>query len=104
MAHVKNSALLQGVKGALGELVIKQYGNRTVITKKPDMSRVKKSALQKIYRDRFKEAVVYARGVLRDPKKKAAFAKKLKDGQTVFNAALSHYLKELKRHDSNHRG
>jgi hypothetical protein len=94
MAHVKNSPLLKGVSGTIDGLVFKKYGDRTVITRKPDMSRVKRSELQKLYQKNFQEGVAYAKAVGRDPKKRSAFEKKLKPGQSVFHAALSHYLKK----------
>jgi hypothetical protein len=99
MAHVKNSPLLEGVSGTIAELVIKKYGNNTVITRKPDMSRVKRTALQQYYQKVFKEAVIYARAARRDPRKKAAFEKILKPGQDIYHAALSHYLRKAKMQD-----
>jgi hypothetical protein len=43
-----NNPLLQGVSGKIGgQLVIKQYSYGTVISAMPDMSKVKKSMLQK---------------------------------------------------------
>jgi len=97
MARVKNNFLLQGVSGSIAELVIKQYSYGPVISKKPDMSQVKHSRLQKVKQSLFKEAVAYAQSINRDPKKKAAYAKKLKKGQTVFNAAVSEYMKRVKK-------
>jgi hypothetical protein len=96
MARVKNSALLKGVSGTIAELVIKNYSGKTVITRKPNMGRIKPSPLQTLYKNVFKEAVAYAISVSRDPDKKAAFQKVLKPGQTVYHAALSHYLRKRK--------
>ena len=97
MARVKNNPLLKGVRGSIDRLVIKQYSYGTVITKKPDMSKVKPSKLQKLKQSLFKAAVAYAQSINRDPKKKAAFAKKLKPGKTVFNTAVSEYMKRSKK-------
>jgi hypothetical protein len=36
--------------------------------------------------------VAYAQSVLKDPAQKAAFAATLKQGQTVYNAAIKAYL------------
>src|SRR6476660_5351360 len=95
MAHSNNNPLLEGFSGAIGELVVKHYPNgKTVITKKPDMSQVKRSELQKVYQSKFVEAVAYARSAERDPEKKVAFEKVLKKGQDVYHTALSNFLRK----------
>ena len=95
MARIKNNMVLKGVSGTIDILVVKQYSYGAVLSKKPDMSRVKPSRAQKAKRTNFQKAVAYAKSVIRDPKQKAAFAKKLKPRQTVFNAAISSYMKSL---------
>lgn len=93
MARVKNNPLLKGVSGKIGDaFVVKQYSYGTVISAIPDMSRVKKSKLQKVKQGTFGAAVAYAQGILRDPKKKAAYAHKLPPGKTVYHAAIQEYL------------
>ena len=97
MARVKNNPLLQGVSGKIGEsFVVKQYMYGTVISAIPDMSRVKKSALQKLRQGTFADAVKYAQSIIRDPKKKAAYANKLPKGKTVYHAAIQEYTKKHK--------
>jgi len=96
MARVNNNALLKGISGSLGEVVVKQYSYGTVVSKKPDMSGVRSSQLQEVKRNLFKEAVAFAQAINRDPKKKAEYAKNLKPGQTVFNAAVSEYMRREK--------
>jgi len=100
MAHLKHNSPLHGLRGRVGNLVFKYYANlnngkgKQVVTKVPDMGGIKPSPLQKLRRDVFAEAVAYARDVKRDPEKRAAYEKILKPGQTVFNAALSSFLKK----------
>ena len=102
MAHLAKNSPLQGLSGRVGTLVFKYYpkGNngkgKVVVTQVPDMSRVKPSELQKIRRGLFAEAVAYAKSVKRDPEKRAAYEKVRKPGQSLFNAALSNYLKQRK--------
>ena len=93
MARARNSFILQGISGKIGDIVVKQYPYGTVVTKVPDMSNVKSTRLQKKKRKKFKEAVAFAQKILADPKTKAAFKAKLRRGQTVYHAALSQYLK-----------
>jgi hypothetical protein len=76
MARVSKKSILNKAKGKIGdEIVVKQYIYGTVITRYPDMSKVKKSALQKKENSLFKEAVKYAQSIIHDPKKKADYAK-----------------------------
>ena len=93
MAKAHNSILLHRVRGQIGkQIVIKHYGQKTVITAYPDMSGVKPSKLQKIKRKDFASAVAYARSIINDPVQKAAYAKRLKKGQRVYNFAIKEYL------------
>ena len=95
MARAADNLLLQGFSGAIGkQIVVKRYGDKIVITKFPDMSSVKTSANQKLRRSVFTEAVAYAKAIIRDPKKKAAYQKQLKKGQRVYQAAVSEYMKK----------
>jgi len=97
MAKSTNSVLLHNLSGQIGkQFVVKQYGQKTVVTKYPDMSKVKPSKLQKKKRNDFAEAVAYAQGILHDPEKKKAYAKKLKKGQGVYHAAITEFLKKAK--------
>lgn len=98
MARVKNNPLLEGVRGKIGEhFIVKQYSYGTVITAFPDMSKVKKSKLQQLKQQQFADAISYVQSIIRDPKKKAAYAKKLKKGKTVYHAAIQEYFKKMKK-------
>jgi hypothetical protein len=93
MAQSKTSVLLHTMRGAIGkQIVVKQYGNKTVITAYPDMSNIKPSKLQQQKRKKFAAAIEYAQSIIRDPVKKAAYAKKLKRGARVYNAAIREFL------------
>jgi hemerythrin superfamily protein len=98
MARVKNNALLAGVSGRIGDsIVIKQYSYGTVISAMPDMSRVKKSKLQKVKQTDFAKAVAYAQSIIRDKKKKEKYAKNIEKGKTVYHAAIKEYLDKVKK-------
>jgi hypothetical protein len=97
MARAADNPLLKGVKGKMGDsIVVKQYSYGTVISAIPDMSRVKKSALQKLKQSRFADAVAYAQSIIHDARKKASYARKLKKGKSVYHAAIQEYLKKNK--------
>jgi len=96
MAQSTASVLLHKIRGQIGkQIVVKQYGKKTVITAYPDMSRVKPSKLQKQKRKRFAAAIAFAQAIVHDPVRKAAYAKKLKKGQRVYNAAIKEFLKKM---------
>jgi hypothetical protein len=96
MARTRSNNILEGLHGLLGNVVIKSYGDRTVISSVPDMSRVKPSALQKKSNRKFADAVKYAQAINRDPARKKAYSKKVKKGQSVFQYAISEYLNKNK--------
>ena len=73
-------------------VIIKNYGDRYVITAPPDMSRVMYNEKQKQEQTRFARAVAYARSVIMDPEKKAALQKRLPKGKKAYHAALQQYL------------
>jgi hypothetical protein len=94
MAKIDDS-LLKGLRGALGkQLVVKQWRDKVVVTKYPDMRRVKPSELQKIGRNLFAEAVAYASAINRNPIQKAAYLQKVKDGETVYHYAIKEYFEK----------
>lgn len=97
MARTDNP-LLKNTSGKIGNtIVVKQYSYGTVISAMPDMRRVKKSELQQLKQNWFKDAVAYAQTILRDPKKKAAYAKNTQEGKTVYHTAIREYLEKVKK-------
>ena len=94
MVSAKNNQLLNNIQGNIGnQLVIKQYAYGTVVSKFPDMEHIKPSKKQKVERSKFRDAVAYAKSIIYNPEKKAAYQKKINPGQTVYNFALKEYLK-----------
>ena len=98
MARVNGNEFLKGVSGRLGrDFVIKQYSYGTVISKMPEMPKGKKTPLQKEKSTWFAEAVAYAQDIVHDPKKKAAYAKKIPKGKQVYQAAIKAYMAKKKK-------
>jgi hypothetical protein len=93
MARTRSSLIVDSIKGRIGEIIIKQYGKRTVVSRVPDMSGIKPTKKQTAKRSKFKEAVAYAQSIIRDPEKKAAYKKTLRRGKTVYHEAIKEYLK-----------
>ena len=67
-----------------------------MVTKFPDMSQITASAHQRRCRNLFKEAVAYAKAINNDPDKKKAYLKNTGENKTVFNTAISEYMRRVK--------
>jgi hypothetical protein len=98
MARISNQSVFNALSGAIGkDLVVKQYKDKVVVSKYPDMSRVKPSKQQLEGRQRIKEATAYALSILNDPTLRAAFEKGLKPGESVYHKAKKQYFEKLKQ-------
>jgi hypothetical protein len=73
MAKVELDPPFKKYRGTIGNLSYRwMYGKQTVM-KKPDMSGVKWSEAQKLNRQRFAEAIRYAKKAMADPKLRAHY-------------------------------
>jgi hypothetical protein len=96
MARLKRNSLLNALQGTIGkEIVFKQYADKVVVSKFPDMSKVKTTKRQRQQRDLLKEANAYASAIKRDPKLRAKYEKKLKPGESVFHKAKKEFFEKL---------
>jgi hypothetical protein len=91
MAITENT-MLRSMKGRIGDIVIKQYGDKTVVSKYPDMSNIIPSDSQKEKRSRFAEAVAYAKTINSSPVLKADYLKRVGEVRSVYQHALKEFL------------
>lgn len=70
MAISKNNIVTETLSGKVGNVIFKNYPNKTVISRYPDMSRVVKSAKQLENQDLFSAAHRFAKSIISDPAKK----------------------------------
>ncbi|MCU7552783.1 hypothetical protein OCK74_26935 [Chitinophagaceae bacterium LB-8] len=100
---VMSRLLLGIIRGSIGKcFVVKHYRankkkklkKRIIVTRYPDMSGIVASEKQRVRRDLFKEAVVYARWIIGDAERKKAFRKSLprKKRKHVYQAAIRLYM------------
>lgn len=75
-----------------GEIIIKQYGDKTVVSKYPDMSNIVPSSSQLQKRSRFADAVAYAKTINNSPILKADFLKRNTGVRSVYQGALKEFL------------
>jgi hypothetical protein len=90
-----NNLLLQNLSGHIGKLlVIKQYGNKTVVSKYPDMSKRKLSQDQVKINQRMKMANEEAQRVMADEALKAAAQVRLDvTSNKLYTALIKDYFK-----------
>ena len=79
----------------MGNIVFRRsHTGEMTITKLPNMSKVKWSKAQKAHRQRFKEAVTYAKAAMEESKVRALYEKAaVKQGKRPFDLAVSDYFK-----------
>ena len=76
----------------LGDIVIKKYGDKTVVSKYPDMSNIIPSNSQKEKRTRFAEAVSYAKTINGSSILRNDFIKRVGVVKSVYQSALKEFL------------
>jgi len=86
---------IEEIQGTLYEVVFKCAPNgEMIVTKKPDMSKVKWSKAQKAQRGRIGEASTVVKAALADPKVRAKYERKAKKlGKRARDLAMSDYFK-----------
>ena len=93
MARVKLNPILEQVRGQVGDLVFKRYGEEVVISRKPDFEGREPTAAQLAARERFREAALYGKIVMADPETKAIYVEAAKaKGQLVFSLTVADFF------------
>lgn len=91
MAKVKGNNASSGISGRVDQFVFKQYGDKTIVSRVPDMDRVKWTEKQQLHRKLFKKAQRWAIGMMADPQMKAYY--KARTTGNPKNAAISDYMR-----------
>ncbi len=92
MARITRNSFVESLQGSIGDLIFKKYSYGTVVSKRPDRSKVKLSLKQKASNQRFKKAVYYAKQVMRTPSMQTKYKKQLKKGKSLYHLALADYM------------
>ena len=91
MVFVKETVNKKNSK--IGDIVIKKYGDKTVVSKYPDMSNIIASGAQREKRNRFAEAVCYAKTINSSKILRNDFLKRVGEVKSVYQSALKEFLK-----------
>ncbi len=73
MAGVKLNPILEALYGKVGDLVFKRYGDRVIVSRKPDLSGHQPTAAQLEHQKRFRQATLYGKMVMADPEARALY-------------------------------
>jgi hypothetical protein len=88
MAQNEENLLLRGTSGTIAKMITyRQRAGKTIISKKRGKSSVPPTDTQRNVQDRFKKAVAWAKGAIKDPAVKAMYRAKAALGQSAFNVA-----------------
>jgi hypothetical protein len=95
MAKITLNQIVTNVRGKVGEFVFRRtHTGEMILSKVPDMSNVKWSKAQQAHRQRFKEAVAYAKAAMAEPKVRAMYEKSATEQhKRPFDMAVSDYFK-----------
>jgi hypothetical protein len=96
MAISYDNAITKNYHGMMGGIVFRCIGDKSIMSKRPDCSKVVRSEAQKANMKRFAAAVIYGKKVLNDPSLREKYRKKKKMYQSIWNAAISDFLKKTK--------
>jgi len=93
MARVKTNPIIEQVRGAVGELVFRRYGDDVIVSRKADPSEKEPTEAQAAQREQFRQATLYGKMVMADPATKAIYdvAAKAK-GIPVFSLTIADFF------------
>jgi|WetSurMetagenome_2_1015567.scaffolds.fasta_scaffold376261_1 hypothetical protein len=94
MAKVALNPMLKEIRGRVGNMVYRRMPNgKTIVSSLPDMSRVEWSDAQQAHRERFKEAIFYAKAAMTHPVTADHYRQEaLTQGRRAFSLAVSDYF------------
>jgi hypothetical protein len=95
MAKIKLNPVMEAMRGSIGDLVFKRYGEEIVVGRKPDPSEHSPTAGQRAVREQFRLAAVYGKTVMADPATKAVYEVAAKGkGIPVFAPTIADFFNE----------
>jgi hypothetical protein len=98
MAISFKNVITRMYSGRVGDIVLRNYGGKSVMAKRPDCSKVVKSPAQLENQKSFARAVKYSKGVKNDPQRSESYNEKKKKTKykDVYHAAMSDCLTKPK--------
>ena len=95
MAKIKLNPVMEAMRGSIGDLVFKRYGEEVIVGRKPDPSQHPPTVGQQAVREQFRLAAVYGKTVMADPATKAVYEVAAKGkGTPVFALTIADFFNE----------
>jgi len=91
MAVSYNNVITRNYSGRVGDIILKNYKGKSVMTKRPDCSKVIKSARQLEINGKFKKAVKVGQFVIKN-QESSDFYKRKRPDMDPYHAAISDYM------------
>lgn len=95
MATITDNIIMQGVSGRINKQLVAKYyrqSGKAVISKIPDMSRVKFNAAQKKAQENHKEALIKRTGILKDAALRASWQARCPKKRRLCDFVLSELM------------
>jgi hypothetical protein len=93
MAKVKLNPIVKKIRGQVGDLIFRRYGDGVILAQKPEWTETPPSDAQQVIRDRFRQAALYGKLMMADPETKMLYEKAAKiKGQPVFSLAVADFF------------
>jgi hypothetical protein len=101
MARINGNIVMTGISGVLGDnLVFYRRGDKQCVRRKPSLIHQSKSELLQNRRQRFRDAVAYARAQMADRETAGALVGKLLPGQSLYHALIGEFMRREGGNDS----
>lgn len=94
MAKVKLNPLLESIRGAIGDVVFKQYGERIILSRRPDFKNRVFSEAQKACQERFRQAALSAKRLMADPRARTVYEEEARvKGKPILSLMIADFLR-----------
>jgi hypothetical protein len=91
MAESKNNVITHGLSGKIDLLVFRQRNGKTLVSKAPKEI-TQTSLAQEQVKQRFQQAVIYAKAAIANATTKEAYDSKAEAGQSAYNVAIADFF------------
>ena len=92
MAISRNNVILKNFHGRIGNIVLRVFGNKTVMSCLPTFKNRKWSKAQLECQDQFRKATKFGHKVLADPELDLFYKNNAKENQSSWNTSISDFL------------
>ena len=93
MAQGRLNPILDGMRGRIGDLVVKQYGSKVVYTRRPVFRNRVFTGRQLAAQERFRKATLFARELMVDPIARKVYEEEARvKGKSAWSLMVSDFL------------